>query len=72
MVLLADLAVGAVAVALAVHALPAAPRLLVQLLVEPAPVRPPVALARCKFVMSDLPMLQFPSRRSLSRKTTAI
>ena len=59
MVLLADLAVGAVAVALAVHALPAAAGLLVQLLVEPAPVRPTVALARCKFVMSDLPTIQW-------------
>ena len=45
MVGLAVLAVWPVAVAFAVHALSAAAGLLVQLLVEPAAVRPSVALA---------------------------
>ena len=48
MVLLADLAVGSVAVALALEALAAAAALLVQLLVEAASDRPAVALAHWK------------------------
>ena len=45
MVFLAYLAVRPVAVTLAVHALPAAAGFLIQLLVEPAAVRPSVAFA---------------------------
>ena len=44
-VFLAYLAVRPVAVTLAVHALPAAAGFLIQLLVEPAAVRPSVAFA---------------------------